>query len=56
MKNENFEKIHRPFEFSMGFRKVVLKEGRELKDISRFLYFIVFPCGVMLINYLILWR
>ena len=27
---------------SKGFRKLALKEGRELKDISRFLYFIMF--------------
>lgn len=35
---------------SSGFRKVVLKEGRELKDISRFLYFIIFITGFMLFN------
>jgi len=35
---------------SSGFRKIVLKEGRELKDISKFLYFIIFICAFMLIN------
>ena len=35
---------------SNGFRKIVLKEGRELKDISRFLYFIIFITGFMLLN------
>jgi len=35
---------------SKGFRKIVLKEGRELKDISRFLYFIIFITGFMLLN------
>lgn len=35
---------------SSGFRKLVLKEGRELKDVSKFLYFIIFICGFMLIN------
>ena len=38
---------------SSGFRKLVLKEGRELKDISKFLYFIIFICGFMLINLIV---
>lgn len=35
---------------SSGFRKIVLKEGRELNDISRFLYFIIIITGFMLLN------
>ena len=37
---------------SKDFRKIVLKEGRELKDISRFLYFIMFISGIMMISIL----
>jgi hypothetical protein len=37
---------------SKDFRKIVLKEGRELKDISRFLYFLMFISGVMMISLL----
>jgi hypothetical protein len=35
---------------SKDFRRIVLKEGRELKDISRFLYFLMFISGVMLLS------
>jgi hypothetical protein len=35
---------------SSGFRKIVLKEGRGLKDIHKFLYLIIFICAFMLIN------
>jgi len=38
---------------SKDFRRIVLKEGRELKDISRFLYFLMFISGVMLLSILI---
>ena len=38
--------------FSKDFRKIVLKEGRELKDISRFLYFLMFISGMMMISIL----
>lgn len=41
---------------SGGFRKLVLKEGRELKDVSKFLYFIIFICGFMLINLTVFMR
>ena len=41
---------------SSGFRKIVLKEGRELKDISKFLYFIIFICAFMLINLTVLMK
>jgi len=37
---------------SKDFRKIVLKEGRELKDISRFLYFLMFISGFMMISIL----
>jgi hypothetical protein len=37
---------------SKDFRRIVLKEGRELKDISRFLYFLMFISGVMLLSIL----
>jgi hypothetical protein len=37
---------------SKEFRKLILKEGRELQDISKFLYFIIFISGMMLINFL----
>lgn len=39
---------------SKDFRKIVLKEGRELSDISRFLYFLMFISGVMMISLLTL--
>jgi hypothetical protein len=35
---------------SKDFRKIVLKEGRELKEINRFLYFIMVICTVMFIG------
>ncbi len=35
---------------SSGFRKIVLKEGRELKEIRRFIYFIIVITGFMLLN------
>jgi len=35
---------------SKSFRRKVLKEDRELKDISKFLYFIIFITGFMLVN------
>jgi len=35
---------------SKDFRKIVLKEGRELKEINRFLYFIMIICTVMFIG------
>ena len=35
---------------SNQFRKIVLKKGRELKDISRFLYFIIIIAVFMLLN------
>lgn len=38
---------------SSGFRKIVLKDGRELIDISRFLYFIIFITGFMLLNFVV---
>ena len=37
---------------SKDFRKIVLKEGRELKDISRFLFFLMFISGMMMISIL----
>ena len=37
---------------SKEFRKLALKEGRELKDISKFLYFIMFICGFMMFTFL----
>ncbi|PKQ60163.1 hypothetical protein BZG02_20505 [Labilibaculum filiforme] len=37
---------------SKGFRKLALKEGREIKDISKFLYFIMFICGFMMFTFL----
>jgi len=37
---------------SKDFRKIVLKEGRELNEISRFLYFLMFISGVMMISIL----
>lgn len=37
---------------SRDFRRIVLKEGRELKDISSFLYFLMFISGVLLISIL----
>jgi hypothetical protein len=37
---------------SGNFRKIVLKKGRDVKDISRFLYFIMFISGVMMISIL----
>jgi hypothetical protein len=37
---------------SKNFRKIVLKEGRELKDINKFLYFIMFISGMLLISIL----
>lgn len=37
---------------SKDFRKIVLKEGRGLSDISRFLYFLMFISGVMMISIL----
>ena len=37
---------------SKDFRKLVLKESRELKDISTFLYFIMLLCGFLLIGIL----
>jgi hypothetical protein len=39
---------------SSGFRKLVLKEGRELQDISKFLYFIMFICGFMMFIFLMM--
>jgi hypothetical protein len=36
---------------SKGFRKLALKEGRELKDISKFLYFIMLICGFMMFTF-----
>jgi len=39
---------------SKGFRKIILKEGRELQDISKFLYFIMFICGFMLFTFLMI--
>lgn len=39
---------------SKGFRKLVLKEGRELQDISKFLYFIMFICGFMMFTFLMM--
>jgi len=38
---------------SSKFRRIVLKEGRELKDISRFLYFIIIITGFMLLNLIV---
>lgn len=35
---------------SKNFRSMVLVEGRELKDISKFLFFIIFIAGFMLVN------
>jgi hypothetical protein len=35
---------------SNDFRKLVLKEGRELNDVKRFLFFIIMICGFMMIN------
>jgi hypothetical protein len=37
---------------SKKFRKLVLKEGRDLEDISRFLYFIIFISGFMLLSFI----
>ncbi len=37
---------------SKGFRSFVLKEGRELQDISKFLYFAMFVCGFMMFAFL----
>lgn len=37
---------------SKSFRKIVLKEGRELKDISKFLYFLMFISGFMIVSIL----
>ena len=39
---------------SKGFRKLALKEGRELKDVSKFLYFIMFICGFMMFTFLLM--
>ena len=39
---------------SKGFRKLVLREGRELQDISKFLYFIMFICGFMMITFMMI--
>jgi hypothetical protein len=39
---------------SKGFRKLVLKEGRELQDISKFLYFIMVICGFMMFTFLLM--
>lgn len=37
---------------SKGFRKFILKEGKTLEDISRFLYFIIFICAIMFFSIL----
>lgn len=34
--------------FSSGFRKFVLKEGRDIKEVNRFLYFLILICGFTL--------
>lgn len=39
---------------SKRFRKLVLKEGRELKDISMFLYFLMFTSGFMMLTLLVI--
>ncbi|WP_066629583.1 hypothetical protein [Labilibacter marinus] len=36
---------------SSGFRQILLKEGRELKDIDRFLYFLLFISGFMFVSF-----
>ncbi len=38
---------------SSKFRKLVLKEGRELKEISRFLYLLIIITGFMLLNLIV---
>jgi len=39
--------------FSKDFRKLILKEGRNIKEINRFLYFLILLCGFMLMIILI---
>src|SRR5882724_672079 len=35
--------------FSKDFRKYILKEGRDIKEIDKFLYFLILFCGFMLV-------
>ncbi|MBS1599702.1 MAG: hypothetical protein JST75_15860 [Bacteroidetes bacterium] len=35
--------------FSRGFQKMILKDVRDIKEVNRFLYFVIMLCGFMLI-------
>jgi hypothetical protein len=37
---------------SKDFRKIVLKEGRELKDVNKILYFLIFICSLLFLSVL----
>ena len=39
---------------SKDFRKLILKDGRDIKEISKFLYFLIFLSGIMLFGILMI--